>query len=151
MKRLNSDLVTSFFWIAVGSVFLLGGIGNSVGTFRKPGPGFLPVFMAGIVTCLGLALFIQGLINESQPLPIVAWKKHLVVIISIIGYTFLIGLIGFPFSTFVLMIILFGILFEGERKWVKAALAAAVTAFAAWLVFSVACQVPFPRPLIFRG
>jgi putative tricarboxylic transport membrane protein len=151
MKRLNADFVTSLFWIAVGCAFLLGGIGEGLGTLRKPGPGFLPFCVASVVICLGLALFVNSLISESQPLPTVAWKKHLVVIISIIGYTFLIGLIGFPFSTFVLMIILFGMLFEGEHKWLKAALAAAITAFAAWLVFSVACQVPFPRPLIFRG
>ncbi|GEM_PF-6861436 len=107
--------------------------------------------MAIIVICLGLVLFIKSLVKEGQPLPALVWKKQLAVIVSIIGYTFLIQLIGFPFSTFVLMVFLFGMLFEGNHKWLKTILAAAVTAFAAWLVFSVGCQVPFPSPLIFRS
>jgi hypothetical protein len=108
--RLNTNVLGSLFWIAVGVVFFLGGIGANVGTFRRPGPGFLPAIMAGAVICL-----------------------------------------GFPFSTFVLMFILFGVLFEGNNRWAKSVIYAAITAFAAWLVFSVGCQVPFPTPLIFGG
>jgi hypothetical protein len=151
MIRLNTDFLGSLFWIAVGAVFFIGGIWANVGTFRRPGPGFLPAIMAGMVICLGLALLIQGLVKKGLPLPRIVWKKHLIIIASIIGYTFLIGLIGFPFSTFVLMFILFGMLFEGNNRWVRSVLYAAITAFAAWLVFSVGCQVPFPTPLIFGG
>jgi putative tricarboxylic transport membrane protein len=151
MRRLNTDILGSFFWIVVGVAFLLGGIVANMGTLRKPGPGFLPVIMAGLVICFGLMLLIQGLVKKGLPLPRIIWRKHLVVIVSIIGYTFLIGLIGFPFSTFVLMFVLFGMLFEGNNRWVKAVFSAVITAFAAWLVFSVGCQVPFPTPLIFRG
>lgn len=151
MVRPNTNILGSFFWIAVGVVFLLGGIGANVGTFRRPGPGFVPAIMAGLVICLGLGLLIQGLVKKGLPLPHIVWKKHLVVIASIIGYTFLIGLIGFPFSTFVLMFVLFGMLFEGSNRWIRSVVYAAITAFAAWLVFSVGCQVPFPTPLILRG
>lgn len=151
MRRLNADVVGSLFWIVVGFLFLLGGIGGNMGTLRKPGPGFLPAIIAGLVICFGLTLLIQSLIKEGLPLPRVVWKKHLVVIISIIGFTCLIGLIGFPFSTFLLMFLLYGMLFKGKQRWAMSILSAAITAFVAWLVFSVGCQVPFPTPLIFRG
>jgi hypothetical protein len=151
MRHLNADVAGSLFWIAVGFLFLLGGIGENMGTLRKPGPGFLPAIMAGLVICFGLTLLIQSLIKEGLPLPRVVWKKHLVVIISIIGFTCLVGLIGFPFSTFVLMFVLYGMLFEGKHRWAMSVLSAAITAFVAWLIFSVGCQVPFPTPLIFSG
>jgi len=151
MKRFNADVVASLFWIVVGFLFLLGGIGGNIGTLRKPGPGFLPAIIAGLVICFGLILLIKSLIKEGLPLPRVVWKKHLVVIISIIGFTCLIELIGFPFSTFVLMFVLYGMLFDGRHRWAMSGLSAALTAFVAWLVFSVGCQVPFPTPLIFRG
>jgi hypothetical protein len=151
MKRLNTDVVGSLFWIVVGVLFLLGGISDNVGTLRKPGPGFLPSIMAGLVLCLGLALLIHGVVKAGNPLPRVVWKKHAVVIASIMAYTLLIGVIGFAFSTFVLMTVLFGMLLEGKYRWPKAFLYGAITAFAAWLVFCVGCQVPFPTPMIFGG
>ena len=114
MRRLNADVLGSLFWIIVGILFLLGGIGVNLGTLRKPGPGFLPAVMGGLVIGFGLILLVQSLIKEGLPLPRVAWKKHLVVIISIIGFTCLVGLIGFPFSTFVLMFVLTGCFSKGS-------------------------------------
>ncbi|MBI5439904.1 MAG: tripartite tricarboxylate transporter TctB family protein [Deltaproteobacteria bacterium] len=151
MRRANPEVLGSLFWIAMGALFLIGGLGLNMGTLRRPGPGFLPVIMAGLTICLSMGVLLQGLAKRASSLPPIAWKRHVVVISSIIGYTLLLEVIGFLLSTFVLMSVLFGTLFDGQRRWVRATSYAAVTAVGAWLVFSVACQVPFPTPLIFRG
>jgi len=55
----------------------------------------------------------------------------------------LLDLIGFLLSTFIMMFILFGLL-RGKKGWTHVFIYSVITALAAWLVFSVALEIPFP-------
>jgi hypothetical protein len=144
MRRLDSEVIGSAFWIAVGVLFAVGAVGLNLGTFRRLGSGFFPMVMASILILFGLGTLIKGLMRPAKPLSPIPWKPHAVAIIAIIFYSLIIKFIGFLLSTFILMTLLFGLLIRGERKWAKVFLYSAVTALAAWLTFSVLLGVPFP-------
>jgi uncharacterized BrkB/YihY/UPF0761 family membrane protein len=145
MKRLGSEVVGSLFWLAVGVFFGVGGIMLKPGTLRNPGPGLLPLIMSLLLISFSLFTLAKGLIGPQGILKGIQWKGQTVVVASVFFYGLLLQLLGFLLSTFTLMFILYGLMFEGTNKWPRVFFYAAVTALAGWLLFSVALKVPFPK------
>jgi uncharacterized BrkB/YihY/UPF0761 family membrane protein len=115
------------------------------GTLRNPGPGFLPLVMSLLLISFSVFILAKGLIGPAGALNRIQWKGQAVVVASVFLYGLLLDLAGFLLSTFVLMFILYGLLFDGRHRWTKAFAYAAATAVAGWLVFAVALNVPFPK------
>ena len=145
MKRLGSEIVGSLFWLAVGVFFAVGGIMLKPGTLRNPGPGLLPLIMSLLLISFSLFVLLRGLIGPEGILKGIQWKGQAVVVASVFLFGLLLDLLGFLLSTFALMFVLYGLLFEGKNKWPRVFFYAAATALVGWLVFSVALKVPFPK------
>jgi len=145
MKRFGSEVIGSLFWLAVGLFFAVGGILLKPGTLRNPGPGFLPLLMSLILISLSLFILIRALHRPDGILKGIQWRGQAVVVASLFLYGLLLDFLGFLISNFVLMFILYGLLFEGKKKWPRVLFYSAATAVAGWLVFAVALKVPFPR------
>jgi len=145
-RRIGSDVIGSFFWIGVGIFFAIEGIRLNVGTFKNPGPGFLPLIMAMLLILFSLSIFVMGLTKSRTPLSNIFWKRQFIAVASVFLYIFLLEFVDFLLSTFVLMCILFGTLLKERNKWIKVPLYSAVVAVATWLIFYVAIRVPFPFP-----
>jgi len=146
MKRLESEVIGSLFWMAVGIFFALGGVKLNLGTFRNPGAGFLPTIMGLVLVFFSFLTLVKGLIRPIRPISRIPWRRHALAVASVFFYGLLLDYIGFLPSTFILMFILFGFLIKGERKWPRVFLYSASTALSAWLLFSMALSVPFPFP-----
>ncbi len=145
-KRLNTEVVGSVFWVAAGVFFAWGAIKMNLGTPRKIGSGFLPAVMASILIILGLFNVVRGMIRSSSSLSGILWRPHVLILASVFIYGYMVNVIGFLSSTFILMFILFRLSITDERKWVMVLLCSAFTSLAAWLIFSVVLGVPFPSP-----
>jgi putative tricarboxylic transport membrane protein len=146
VRRKESEVWGSLFWIAIGVFFAVGGIYLKPGALHNPGPGFLPLVMALLLILFSLFNLVRGLIKPKNPLTKIAWRRPAWVVASVFFYGLLLDLFGFLISTFILASILFGLLVTSKNKWPKVLLYSAATALVAWLVFSVALKVPFPSP-----
>jgi hypothetical protein len=146
MKRLNSEIVGSFFWILFGVFFALGATKLQVGTIRHIGSGLFPMIMALVLIFFSVLNLVQGAMRSSRPIERIAWKKQVAIAMCVIFYGFLLDIIGFLVSTFILMLVFFALFFGIERKWGKVLVYSSVTALTAWLLFAVVLRVPFPSP-----
>ncbi len=145
MKRLDLDAIGGLFWAAVGIFFALGAVRLKLGTFRNPGPGFIPLGIALLLLFFSLFTLARGLIKPAGKAREIPWKRPALVIGAVFLYGLLLSLIGFLPATFILMAILLGLLMKVEKgRWLYVLLFSAVTALGAWLVFSVFLRVPFP-------
>ena len=145
MKRLDLEVIGSLFWMAVGIFFALGAVKLKLGTFRNPGPGFIPLGMSLLLLSFSLFNLTKGLINPARYASGIPWKRPALVVASVLFYMLLLGRLGFLPSTFILMAILFGLLIRVKRsQWPRVLFYAAATALCAWLVFSIFLRVPFP-------
>ena len=145
MKRLDSEVIGSLFWIMVGMAFALGALKMRLGTFRNPGPGFIPLGIALLLLSFSLVNLIKGLVRRVSHTSVIPWRKPAIVVGSVLLYMWVLGLIGFLPSTFMLMIALLGLLTRVQKnRWPKLFFCAAVAALSAWLIFSVFLHVPFP-------
>ena len=145
MKRLNFEIIGSLFWILVGIAFALGAVRLRLGSFRNPGPGFIPLGIALLLFCFGLLNLMKGLLNRTRFTTAIPWKKPALAVASVLLYMWLLGFIGFLPSTFIVMAALFGLLINVQRgRWLKVFFCAGGAAISAWLIFSVVLRVPFP-------
>jgi hypothetical protein len=146
--KMGRQIVGAVFWVAVGVFFLISGVNLRFGSFRRPGPGFLPLTMALLLVLFGLIDLMKGSREPSKPLGGIPWRRPIVVLSSVVLYCALLDFIGFLPSTFVLVGILFGLFITPRKnKWRSVIVYAAISALVAWLVFGILLRIPFPTPL----
>lgn len=145
MKTL--DQTSSLFWLLVSVSVFIESRRLGLGTLHNPGMGFLTFGASGILGILSLILFLRATLRkkEVEAAPFFAgplWTRILLVVIVLVVYSWVMPVLGYLISTFLLMTFLFLIL---ERKkmmfvFVSSILATVVTyyVFSKWLN----CQFP---------
>lgn len=156
MKK--SVRVDGFIWVILGIALCLGSIELQLGSFRVPGPGFLP-FLSGV--SLGFFGFIQMLsplfagANERQQQNSHEgrmkwnWRKSLtplLTLMTLLAYILLLEPLGFVLTTFVCLVLLFKL--SEPKRWLMPMVLSSVTAVLSYLIFSVWLQSHFPKGLL---
>lgn len=114
------------------------------GTVALPGPGFFPVWLAGLLGAAGIALLIRialrpGLDTESVPL---GHGYVVLTLLALAGGSLLLEWLGFVVTMSLFLMVLFGAL--SELGWVWSAVAAAVTSGLTYLIFERLLGVSLP-------
>jgi hypothetical protein len=118
------------------------------GNLSQPGPGFMPFWVASILALLSGILWItaEGQKSASMPVQFLAgegrWPGVVFTALSLFGYAFLLEVMGFIFSTFLLQLFLFR--FIGKQKWWIVLTGSVVVTLAAHALFKVALKVQLP-------
>lgn len=117
----------------------------SMGSFKRPGPGFLPFGLACILIVLSIALIAsQWKKGSGKALfwPERTWLRPLLGMVAFGLYAFLIELIGFLPTTFIFLILWMWLI--ESIPWRRiAAVAVGVTAVL-YLIFGYFLEVPLP-------
>ena len=141
------DQASSLFWLLVSLSVFVESLRLGIGTLHNPGRGFLTFGASGVLGILSLILLLQASLRkkEVKTPPFFAgplWTRILLVVIVLVVYSWVMPVLGYLISTFLLMTTLFLIL---ERKkilfvFVSSILATVVT----YLIFSkwLNCQFP---------
>jgi putative tricarboxylic transport membrane protein len=119
----------------------------SLGSWRDPGPGFLPFISGMVLGLLACINFIQSTLRRKGEtagggqLP-ERWQALLFVYLSLLAYVFLLEPLGFLPATFLLLIILFRA--AEPRRWMVVIGGSAMISFTTYLIFDVflKCQLP---------
>lgn len=120
-----------------------------LGKISNPGAGFIPLGLGGLLGVLSLILVIRSCRNkgpaEGKEISKVGESKGkvlLFIILSLVGYAFLLERIGFFFSTFLLMAAITYLFNPG--KVFSAIVFSLLTAGVAYFLFSVLLKVTLP-------
>jgi putative tricarboxylic transport membrane protein len=112
----------------------------------KMGPGFFPFFTSLLLFSLAILIFILGVKDSVEDGQEEAEKKNLLkpvyLIIALLGYPFVLNILGFLVTTFLLMLLMFSIS-EPKKLWVNI-IASAIIVNASLLLFSKLLQVYLP-------
>lgn len=115
-----------------------------LGTFRVPGPAYMPVVLALILLIFALMVATTG--GRSQRLQSVGWVewRHAVAILAMCAFAALaLERIGYRLT--VLAMLLFIVKAAEKRSWVLAATFALAMAFGSFYLFHTILRVPLPR------
>ncbi len=134
-------------WILVGGGVAIEGYRIGLGSFSHPGPGFLIFIAALFLFFFGVVDLAGGVFGKFKKKEILVWSdirwgKIAFVLTSLLSYVFLLNYLGFLLPTFLLMFLLFKFV-EPTRWWIALGAAALATG-AAYLIFKILLNVPFP-------
>ena len=119
-----------------------------LGEVTNPGPGLIPLEIAGLLGLMSLGLCLKGLFQiikgykEKEAFKGIAWERVILVLVSLLGYGIVFNFLGFPICTFLLMILL--LRWVGHQKWWFTLSISLFTVVCAYLIFVVWLDCPFP-------
>lgn len=103
------DLVSGIFWLLFSIVAVLESYRLHLGSWHKPGAGFLPFVAACFLGLLSLILSLQALVawrktaqDEGWP-PSKGWTKAAFVLLVLLGYALGLERLGFMITTFLFL------------------------------------------------
>lgn len=146
---MNSDRLSSLFWLALGALSVYASVGLGVGTPRAPGSGFL-AFAAGCFICLmALLVLFQSLRGEpgtkrrlSTLWEGVYWRRALAIGVLTLAYILVLETLGFVLTGFVLLVIIM----KGLEKlsWKSTLIISTATLIVSYLLFKVFLKASLP-------
>ena len=137
------DFVSGLMFTAAGLAFATGATFYSFGSSARPGPGYFPLVLAGVLTLLGVVILVQSVKVTGEVIGAIAWRGMLFILPAPIVFGLLVRGAGFVPALFVAAFIAS---FASERLRVPAALALATgITFFSVLVFSYGLGLPFER------
>jgi putative tricarboxylic transport membrane protein len=137
MKWLNGISDLSLLGLSV-IIFVLS-LKLGIGKVQSPGPGFMPSVVSVILFFLSLCVFVSRVrepVKDGGKGRFIRWeylKRPFALLAALIGYAFMLDLLGYLISAFLLMFMLFVI--AEPQRWRKDLAIAAIVAALSYLVF----------------
>ena len=141
---IKEQYLEAFIWLSL-SIFLgITSIQLDLGTFRSPGPGFMPFMVALSLFSLSLILILQIALSPREG---VAEKlgfrvSALCIICYMVAYVLLFKKLGYLFSTFLLMIFVFRSM--GTKRWLWALSESLLVTLLSYLFFGFILDLNLP-------
>ena len=142
----GADRVSSFVLVVFALVAVNEARRLRLGSLSSPGPGFVPLCLAGALALVGMILLWRALGEPESPAPAAepgARWKSVVSLLALGVYTFALEPVGFVLATAALLFFFFRVL-DGQRWWIALASAVAVSVLS-YLVFARALSVRLPE------
>ena len=147
----SKEFIGGAFWLLVALVIIWQALDLKLGNYRTPGPGFIPLGVGLGMASLSLVIMARATLFASGPGLAVrvsgnAFKKLGLVLGALLLYALFFMFLGFPLTTFLLLLLLFK---GGEpRMWVKPAVMAAGATVFTYFLFRVLLSCELPRGIL---
>ena len=119
------------------------------GNISNPGAGLIPFGVAALLFLMSIGLWLRSLLEvsngyqERKFFKGIQWGRVVSVLCSLLGYGIAFNFLGFHICTFLLMILLLGVV--GRLKWWLTITISLVTVFCSYLIFEAWLGCPFPK------
>ncbi len=149
------DLWSASAFLLFSLVYMEEAVRLGIGTGRTPAPGFFPLILGGSLAFLSLLLLYGTFLRKKDGLDFpglwhgLRWQKTILILVSLLAYTFLMEPLGYLASTLLLMLYLFkGI---EPQKWGVAVLGAVLSSGVTYLLFKTLLQIQLPGGIFTVG
>ncbi len=146
--RFNPERLVLILFVVLGGGIMAQSLNLSLGNFHNPGPGFMPFILGFSMVLLSLLSYLE---SRSKPNceKMNLWeaeKPILLIFGGLILYLGVMNVLGYSFSTFLLLIYLMracGLRNGWRRVWISA-----VTVIVVYIVFYRLFIIPFPEGVL---
>lgn len=147
MKKWDRIAAVVLILVGIGAAF--GALEIGFGSFRSPGPGFLPFWLSVVLTITSAVYLMINLGPDAKVKlwPEKTWFRPLVAILVMFAYGYFMKWFGFCTATLVLFVTWMTVV--AKEKWSTVALVSILTTAIAYLLFEVFLKVPLPRGILF--
>lgn len=142
------DLISGMVFIAIGIIFVAGGMKYKLFHFGSPGAGFFPFIFGLVLIGFSIILFVVSLVAVKKPSEnFFAQKDSLRKILLAVG-ALLVYIILLPYTGFLVitsLFIVFMFRFIEPANWTSTILAAFLTTVICYVLFELWLGVQLPR------
>jgi putative tricarboxylic transport membrane protein len=145
------DRIISIIFLAFAAIVIWQSVIIPMGHIGKPGPGFLPFWVAVIMALLSGVLWFQAGLRQpvSEEVKFLSgegrWPSVVLTAAALLAYAFLMETLGFITSTLLLLLLLFRVI--GRQKWWVALTGTVLVTWAAHTLFQLVLKVHLPSGL----
>jgi putative tricarboxylic transport membrane protein len=142
------NILGNILWLFIGAFAVISSLRLGIGDIRRPGAGFV-LFLAGslFIGCILLQATLNGASSRSEKhlsatWPLVPGRPVIVVVIAALIYLAVLEKLGYLFTTFAFMLLLFGL----NRIKLRIVMICALSSVAAsYCIFQGLLKVPLPK------
>lgn len=115
-----------------------------LGTFRQPGPAYVPILLAALLFVFGvILLFTAGRAPSLSSLRWSEWRHALAILLTCVFAVFAIERLGYRLT--VLLALIFLVKGVEKRGWISSLAFAFCMAFGSYYLFYTLLRVPLPQ------
>ena len=145
----KNDRMSSGVWLLFSGYICVESLRLPLGSFRDPGPGFLPLLVGILLAALTLVSFFQarpGKAPDSREpwYPRQRWKNLIGILCALLAYAGILDVLGFLISTFLLLVFLFRSSLE-PRSWPWAIGGSLIASISCYVVFELWLRTQLPK------
>jgi len=147
----RKHVISGLFWLAISILVAVMAIDLGLGTFSSPGSGFVFFWSSLGLGALSVILILKSILGKGEANPFVdlwkglKWGNAVLAIVMLLLYALILTTLGFMLSTFMLMIVLFGI---GRSSYRAVIVSALITTILSLIIFRYFLEVHLPRGII---
>ncbi len=149
----QKDFWSGIMFIVVGVAFAWGAITNyNFGSSARPGPGYFPFGLGGLLAILGAFILFKALTVEVEGGDKIgqwAWKPLVWICLSVAIFGWMLPHLGLVTALPLLVVI--SAMAGDEFHWKDAAINAAILTVGSWLIFVVGLKLTIPLWPAFMG
>ena len=146
------DFASGLLFVAAGIGFGVGAMNYSLGNSARPGAGFFPVVLSGLMTLLGAVVLFKSLTIETEggdPIGPIAWRPLIVIVVAIAAFGLALPKLGLLVTIPLLLVI--ASLAGGEFGWKGVLVSVVVLTVGSWLIFIRGLSLTIPLLPVFVG
>lgn len=150
---MKSDRISGIIIFVIGLAVCLASLSYPIGTLQKPGGGFFPLLASILLLGLSIVFIFQSFTAKRGAAGVVsffpgneAFKRIFCGLAALLGYRYLIPVIGFAPATAAFIFFLGK--FMERYSWKKSIFFSVATAVSAYYLFQVVLKIAMPIPLL---
>ena len=150
---IRKETITLFIWLAFCLFVCIESWRLGLGSFKMPGPGFIPFGASLLIGLIALALLLVGkarrIIQETTPFfQGSRVRKVLYMVCALFLYPFFLSQIGFFLCT--LLFVGFSLKMIEPQRWRTVLVISISAAIACYLLFDVLLRIQLPKGILVR-
>lgn len=137
------NAVCGAFFMLAGAIFAVQSLAVDLGTWRKIGPGGMPIVLSVLLVVLGAVILVQATRSQGEPVGQIAWRGMLFILVAPILFGLTVRGLGFIAAVFITS--LFAAFASFKMRPLYALILAVLLTVFSTVVFSYGLGLPFER------
>jgi putative tricarboxylic transport membrane protein len=145
------DMISGILCLLISVFVFMTSLRLGIGVLHNPGSGFILFWASILLAICACILFVISILKKTEPVRRTnvwngaGWRNVIIVIAALIAYWLALPKMGYPISTFALMLVLFGL---GRMKPWTMILGSLMTVLLSYYLFGHLLQTPLPRGVL---
>jgi putative tricarboxylic transport membrane protein len=150
MKK--KDQMSSLVWLLAAIYICFESFRLPIGSWRDPGPGFLPLGAGLFLGILSIIVFLQASFAPAKEpgeslFPRKTWRKMIFCLVALLGYALTLQVLGFLVTTYIFLFLLFRFGIE-TQSWVVSLAGSALASLLCYGIFEMWLKTQLPKGII---